>query len=94
MRALPAKRVSLRTGPEPGDLAVVATFYMDGDRLVVDWANDRYRSEIEERGIVAVVGGELGRVHLSDGRAFFDALEDAYARSSMVVVTSVVVEQS
>ena len=76
-----------------GGLETLATFYMDGDKLVAEWNNESYRAEVEADGIRALIDGNSGRRRISDGRLFYDALEDAYWRASMMIVTKLNVER-
>jgi hypothetical protein len=85
-KIVPAKRVSVRSG-RPENLVPLATFFLDGERVVAQWENDRYRFEVEGKGILTVVAGKPGWVKPSMGREFYDALEQAYSRSTLMVVT-------
>jgi hypothetical protein len=91
MRRIPAKSVAVRTDAE-GGFETVATFHLEGDRVVAEWTNERYRSEVEGDGIRAVIDGRACRLRPSDGPSFYDALEMAYWRSSMVVVRTTTID--
>jgi len=66
---------------------------MEGDKLVAEWNNESYRTEVEANGILALIDGKSGRRFPSEGRLFYDALEDAYWRASMVIVTKLNVDR-
>lgn len=73
-----------------GDAEPLATFRLDGDTVTPDYHDADYREEVEVDGITMVVDGALRGMHPSDGRAFFDGLDAAYARSTLRRVVEVV----
>jgi hypothetical protein len=68
------KHVS-RRGREEGDFVPLASFQLDGARLVATYYDAAYRDGLEQRGVAAA--GKTMRP--ADGSAFFDALDGAYA---------------
>lgn len=79
------KRVEQVDGTS-GASSTLATFELDGDRVLATWTDPDYRDELELMGLYVESHGD---VRPEDGRVFFDALDAAYARSSL---RSVVVE--
>lgn len=64
----------------------VAVFRMVDGRLEAEWHGDAYRVRFERHGIA---GPERRALYPADGRAFYDALDEAYRDSPhMAVVTA------
>ncbi len=61
---------------------MLATFWMVGDVLNVEYHDERWRQEVEACGIAVAAGCFYPR----DGRAFFDNLSLAYSQSTLVRV--------
>lgn len=75
------ERINLQTRQRD----VLATFTLDGERVVADWRDDDYRFGIEANGIMSLDGGPVRPEH---GRAFYDALEGEYCTWSRLGVIS------
>jgi hypothetical protein len=60
----------------------VARFWMEGSELRVQWSSEHWRRSIESFGIA----GYDRDFRLSDGKAFYDALDAAYEHSSHTMV--------
>lgn len=72
--------------PETSSREVLATFTLVGDELRADYRDRDYQLDLEVNGIYTMKTGE---VKPSDGRRFYDALDEAYRRSSFVHVVTV-----
>jgi len=71
--------------PTTLECEVLATFTLVGDLVVCDFRDADFQRDLEINGIYTIKAGE---VRPDDGRAFYDALDDAYARSSFVHVVT------
>jgi hypothetical protein len=81
------KRVSLWEDPGAKAPTLLATFRLDDDGSVhAEFQFGGFEQEIRD-GIFTPVGWATERVFLEDGRLFFDALDSAFAGSSLTVVT-------
>lgn len=82
-------RVKTIVAVDGDDEAEVARFTLADDGTLTshyDGSSTRLREQHEELGIV---GGPGPRIKLAEGRAFFDALDVHYARSSVLCVVPV-----
>lgn len=73
------------TDPNTSAREVLATFTLVGDDVVADYRDRNFELDVEVNGIYTMKAGE---VRPKDGRAFYDALDDAYRRSSFLHVVS------
>lgn len=64
---------------------VLATFTLINDVVVSDFRDRAFQLDLEVNGIYTMKAGEL---RPKDGRAFYDALDEAFLRSSFVHVVS------
>ena len=72
--------------PDSSTRDVLATFTLVGDDVVADYRDRDYQLDVEVNGIYTMKAGE---VRPQDGRAFYDALDEAYRRSSFLHVVTV-----
>ncbi len=71
--------------PDTSARVVLATFTLVGDEVVSDFRDRSFQREIEVNGLYTM---KTGTVRPQDGRAFYDALDVAFARSSFVAVAA------
>lgn len=72
------KRVE-ETDPSTMKREVLATFELVGERVVATFNDPAYQLEVEAFGLFT---RKTGKVKPNDGRAFYEALDTAYSRSS------------
>lgn len=65
---------------ETGQRVELATFALDGDRVIATWTDAGYRDEVELLGLYVESHGD---VRPSDGPVFLEALDAAYERSTL-----------
>jgi len=70
-------------------LVPLAAFQLDAGRVIATYNDPGYRTEIETNGIGAMIGGQLKVVRPGDGAEFYDAIDPAYSRSTLMVVSVV-----
>jgi len=84
MKAHGEKRVWLRDAKGPTLLAV---FAWDGSKLACDFKNATFEEEAKGLGLLTADG--VTRVTPRQGKAFWQALDHAFARSTFVEVEAV-----
>lgn len=78
------KHVSIRDGE---GLVHLATFKLDGDRVIATYQAADYQRDVEQMGLGAMLDGTFRIVKPADGKVFFDALDNAYSQSTNMVIT-------